>query len=91
MYPQQVEVKRKWVLMTEEILTVEATEIVAAGVSEAATAVPEKCTRLSVLTAVLRLKFHSNQQKDDRFIAGIACLTTGSSKQNFLNKIKVKC
>jgi hypothetical protein len=66
--------------MTEEILTVEATETAAAEVSEAATAAPGKCTRLSVRTAVLRLKFHSNRQKDGRFTAGIACLTTGNSK-----------
>ncbi len=43
-------------------------------------AAPEKCTRLSVLTAVLRLKFLSSQQKDGRFTAGNAFLTTGNSK-----------
>jgi hypothetical protein len=78
--------------MTEEIPTMEATEIAAVEVSEAATAAPGKCTRLPVLTAVLRLKFHSNRQKEDRFIAEIACLTTGSSKLRLHKvKIKVKC
>jgi len=66
--------------MTEEIPTMVTTETAAAGVSEAATAAPEKCTRLSVLTAGLRLKFHSNLPKAGRFIAGIAFLTTGSFK-----------
>ncbi len=81
--------------MTEEIPTVEATgeAVAAAEVSEAATAVPEKCTKLSVLTAVLRPKFRSNQQKDGRFIAGIAYLTTGSSKlklhKNDLSKVLI--
>jgi hypothetical protein len=72
--------------MTEGTLTVEATGEAAAAVevSEAATAAPRKCTRLSVLTAGLRLKFHSNQQKDGLFIAGIAYLTTGSSKLKLL-------
>lgn len=45
---------------------------------------PEKCTRQSVLIAVLRPKFHSNQQKDGLFIVGIAYLTTGSSKLKLL-------
>jgi hypothetical protein len=73
----------------EEIPSVEVTETVAAGVSEAATAAPGKCTRLSVLTAVLRPKFHSIRQKDGRFIAEIACLTTESSKLKLLN-VKLK-
>jgi hypothetical protein len=66
--------------MTEVILTVGATGTVAGEDSEAATAAQGKCTRLFVLTAVLRQKFHSSQQKDGRFIAEIACPTTGSSK-----------
>jgi hypothetical protein len=37
-----VEVKRKWLLMTEEIPTMEATEIAAVEVLEAATAVRGK-------------------------------------------------
>jgi hypothetical protein len=71
--------------MTEEIPTAVAIETAVAEVLEAATAVPEKCTRLSVLTAELRLRFHLNQRKDARFIAGIAFLTTGSSKIKLLN------
>jgi hypothetical protein len=54
--------------------------VAAVVVSEAATAAPGKCTRLPVLTAVLRLKFLSSQQKDGRFIAETAFLTTESSK-----------
>jgi len=77
--------------MTEEIPSVGATETAAAEVSEVATAAPEKCTKLSVLTAVLRLRFHSNRQKDGRFIVGIACLTTGSSKPKLHNYNKLKC
>ena len=89
--------KRKWVLMTEEILTGVAVETAAGAavetatgvvVLEAAAAVPEKCTRSPVLTAVLRLKFHSNQPRDGRFTAEIAFLITGSSKFEILN---VKC
>jgi hypothetical protein len=75
--------------MTEEILTVEAIRTAVAGVSEAVTAAPGKCTRLSVRTAVLKPKFHSNRQKDGRFIAGIVSLTTGSSKLKLL-KVKLK-
>lgn len=68
--------------MTEEILTGEATgeAAAAAEVSEAAAAPPGKCTRSPVLTVGLRLRFHSNRPKEDQFIAGIAFLTTGSSK-----------
>ncbi len=77
--------------MTEEIPTVEATGETAAVAedSEAAVAAPGKCTRLYVRTAVLRLKFHSNRQKDGLFIAEIVCLTTGSSKLKLLN-VKLK-
>jgi len=73
--------------MTEEILSVAATEEVTttAEVSEAATAAPGKCTKLSVLTAVLRQKFHSNRQKDGQFTAGTVYLTTGNSKLKILN------
>jgi hypothetical protein len=84
-------VKQKWVLMTEEAPSGEETvaavaaEMVTAEVSEAATAAPGKCTRLSVLTAVLRLKSPSSQLKADRFTAGIAFQTTESSKFKFLN------
>jgi len=70
--------------MTEEVPTVVATVTAAAEVSEAATAAPEKCTRLSVLTAGLKLRFHSNRPKAGQFIAGIAFLTTGSFKIKLL-------
>jgi hypothetical protein len=85
-------VKQKWVLMTEEIPSGEETATVAAEmaavvVSEAATAAPEKCTRLPVLTVVLRLKFRSNQQKGVQFIAETAFLTTESSKDNHLSLV----
>ncbi len=83
--PLKAEVKQKWVLMTEETPSEEETatvvaETATAEVLEAATAAPEKCTRLSVLTAVLKLKSPSSQLKEDRFTAGIAFQTTGSSK-----------
>jgi hypothetical protein len=68
---------------TAAAVAAETATVVVAVVSEAATAAPEKCTRLYVLTAVLRPKFRSNQQKEDRFTAGIASQTTGNSK--FLN------
>jgi hypothetical protein len=83
--------------MTEEILPGVAVETAAGAavetatgvvVLEAAAAVPEKCTRSPVLTAVLRRKFRSNQLKDGRFTAEIAFLITGSSKFEILN---VKC
>jgi len=73
--------------MTEETLTGVAAEtatVVEVVVSEAATAVPEKCTRLPVLTAVSRQKFLSSQPKAGRFTAETAFLTTGSSKFKFL-------
>jgi hypothetical protein len=49
-------------------------------VSEAATAAPGKCTRLSVLTVVLRPKFRSSQQKDGRFTAENAFQNTENSE-----------
>jgi hypothetical protein len=79
--------------MTEEILTVVAIEtatVAAVGtatveeVSEAATPAPGKCTRLPVLTVVLRPKFRSNQQKDGRFTAETAFLITGDSNDNLI-------
>jgi hypothetical protein len=78
--------------MTEEILTVVAIETAtvaaavetatAAEVSEAATVAPGKCTRLPVLTVVLRLKFRSNQQRDGRFTVETAFLITEDSNYN---------
>jgi hypothetical protein len=61
--------------MTEENPSGEETAI--AEVSE----LPEKCTRQSVLIAVLRLKFRSNQQKDDRFTVGIVFQITGNPEK----------
>jgi hypothetical protein len=89
-------VKQKWVLMTEEILSEEETatgvaEIATAEDSEVATAAPEKCTRLSVLTVVSKLKFPSSQLKEDRFTAGIAFQITESSKLNILNINVLSC
>jgi len=58
-------VKQKWLLMTEtseEILI---------------SALPEKCTKLPVLTAMLRQKCLSSPTQKDRFTAGIVFLTTG--------------
>jgi hypothetical protein len=63
----------------EEITTEEA-ETAEVAVSEVATAVQEKCTRSSVLTAVLRLKFHLSQQKEDLCTVETAFLTTENSK-----------
>lgn len=88
--------KQKWVLVTEETpsgeetVTVEVSETITgvvqematAEVSEAATAVQGKCTRSSVPIAVLRLKFLSDQLKEDQFTAEIAFQTTGNSEFN---------
>jgi hypothetical protein len=73
--------------MTEEALTGEETvtgerETIVAGASEVGIADPGKCTRLYVPTAVLRLKFRSNQLKADRFTVEIAFLTTEVSKNS---------
>jgi hypothetical protein len=38
---------------------------------------PEKCTRQSVLIAVLRLRFRSNRLKDGLFTVGNVFLNTG--------------
>jgi hypothetical protein len=40
-------------------------------------ALPEKCTKLPVLIAMLRQKFLSSPTQKDRFTAGIVFLTTG--------------
>ena len=40
-------------------------------------AVPEQCTKSSVLTVVRRLKFLSSQQKVDQFTAGTVTKSTG--------------
>lgn len=57
--------KTKWFLMTEKPATRE--KITIGEVSE----LLEWCTRQSALIAVLKLKFHSSQQKDGRFTAEI--------------------
>ena len=76
--------KRKWLLTTEEPLPGE--EIVIAEVSE----LPEKCTRQSVLIAVLRPKFRSSQQKDDQFTAGNVFQSQATQrKPQILNSIYV--
>jgi hypothetical protein len=71
--------------MTEETPLGEETatgvaETVAVEVSEVATVAPEKCTRLPVQTAGLRLKFRSNQLKDGQCTAENAFLTTENSE-----------
>jgi hypothetical protein len=58
--------------------------MVAVVVSEVATVAPEKCTRLSVLTVGLRLKFRSNQPKDGQYTAENAFLTTEAFKYNLI-------
>jgi hypothetical protein len=64
-------------LSGEETATGE-TEITTVEVSEAATAVPGKCTPQFVPIVVLRPRFHSSQLKEDRFTAETAYQTTGS-------------
>ena len=63
--------KTKWLLMTEKPASRDETTI--AEVSE----LPELCTRQSALIAVLKLKFHSSQQKDGRFTAEIVYANIG--------------
>ena len=61
----KTKVKQKWNIMTEtseEILI---------------SALPEKCTKQPVLTAMLRQKYLSSPTQKDRFTAGIVFLTTG--------------
>jgi hypothetical protein len=65
---------------TAAAVAAEMVTVVVAVVSEAATAAPEKCTRLFVLTAVLKLKSPSSQLKAGQFTAGTASQTTGNSK-----------
>jgi hypothetical protein len=48
---------------------------------------PEKCTRQSVLTAVLKPKSRSSQQKDGQFTAGNVFLNTEHPE----NHADIKC
>lgn len=43
----------------------------------------EKCTKLSVATAVKNVKYLFSQLKEDRCIAGIASLNTENRDSNF--------
>jgi hypothetical protein len=72
-------VKRKWLLMTEEIPSGE--ETATAEVLEPR----RKCTMQPVLTAALRLRYLSNPTLTDRFIAESVSLTTGSPEKTAIN------
>ena len=61
--------------MTEEIPSGEETA------TAEASALPEKCTTQSVLTAMLRPRYLSNQTPKDLFTAGIVFLTTGNPEK----------
>ncbi|AAM03871.1 predicted protein [Methanosarcina acetivorans C2A] len=69
--------------MTEENPSGESTTIVEISnlQEECTKRLQEKCTRLYVQIAVLRLKFHSNQQKDGLFIVRIVFLITGNPER----------
>jgi hypothetical protein len=71
-------VKRKWLLMTEEIPLGEETT---AEVLEAR----RKCLKQPVLTAVLRLRCLSSPTLTDQFIAETAFLTTGNPEKTAIN------
>lgn len=60
----------------------ETATVAAVVVSEVEAVVQEKCIQQFVLTAALRLRFHSNLLKEDRFTAGTAFRNTGSSEPN---------
>jgi hypothetical protein len=74
-------VKRKWLLMTEEILSGE--EIATVEVSEP----QKKCTMQPVLTAVLRLRYLSGLTLRDPFIAESVFLTTGHPERTATNAV----
>ncbi len=71
--------KRKWLLMTEEIPSGE--EIATVEVSE----VPGKCTPRFVLTAVLKLKYLSSLTLTDQSTAESVFLTTGNPEKTGIN------
>jgi hypothetical protein len=52
-------------------------------------ALPEKCTKLPVLIAMLRQKFLSSPTQKDRFTAGIVFLTTGHPEKTADTKLSV--
>jgi hypothetical protein len=72
-------VKRKWLLMTEEIPSGEETATV--EVSE----VPGRCTTLPVLTVALKLRYLSSLILTDQSIAESAFLTTGNQEKTGIN------
>jgi hypothetical protein len=72
-------VKRKWLLMTEEIPLGE--EITTVEVLEA----QRKCLKQPALTAVLRLRCLSSPTLTDQFIAETAFQTTGNPGKTVIN------
>jgi hypothetical protein len=72
-------VKRKWLLMTEEIPSGEETATV--EVSE----VPRRCTTLPVLTVALKLRYLSSLILTDQFTAESVFLTTGNPEKTGIN------
>jgi hypothetical protein len=68
-------VKRKWLLMTEEIPLGEETVIAEAP------ELPEKCTRQNVQTVVWKPKCLSNLILKDLFTAENVCLTIGNPEK----------
>jgi hypothetical protein len=72
-------VKRKWLLMTEEIPS--GGETATAEVLEPR----RKCTMQPVLTAALRLRYLSGLTLTDQFIAESVYLTTGSPEKTAIN------
>jgi hypothetical protein len=72
-------VKRKWLLMTEEIPSGEETTTV--EVSE----VPGKCTLRSVLTAAPKLRYLSSLTLTDQSTAESVFLTTGNPEKTGIN------
>jgi len=72
-------VKRKWLLMTEEIPSGEETATV--EVSE----VPGKCTPRSVLTAALKLRFLSSLTLTDQSTAESVFLNIGNPERTDIN------
>lgn len=69
-----MEVKRKWLLMTE--ISGEIPEV------SAVTADQGKWQKLPVLIAALKLKYRSNLPKADQYTAGNVFLNTGNSEDN---------
>jgi hypothetical protein len=79
MLSAEAEVKRKWLLMTEEVPTGDETPT--AEVLE-----PQgKCTQQPVLTAELRHRYHSNPIQTDQFIAESVFQTTENQERTATN------